>query len=109
MSLFPPPVPGYTETLAAFQRESAVELLEGTAASAPDLREVVEDFLASRLQSLEIKQAPLEQALTDLAIKHALEDLKVVATIRETTNVLSVKSGVLPKRSWDTVAGRFKS
>ncbi|KAK4696783.1 hypothetical protein P7C70_g8317, partial [Phenoliferia sp. Uapishka_3] len=103
---------GYIDTLSAFKREASsalsdVDLLSETDAST-DLREVVEDYLAKRFNALEIPTAPLEEELQKLRCTGVVPN-KVVKVIRDGTNVLSVRKGVLPRRSWDSQVGRFKS
>ncbi|KAL8280816.1 hypothetical protein RQP46_006820 [Phenoliferia psychrophenolica] len=103
---------GYTDTLAAFRREASaafegVDLLTPAEAST-DLREVVEDYLTSRMHALAIPPAPLEDELLRLKLEAPLPT-KVIKTIRDGTNVLTCRRGVLPKREWNGASGRFKS
>ncbi|ORY87476.1 WD40-repeat-containing domain protein [Leucosporidium creatinivorum] len=106
---------GYKDTLESFQRESAVEHPElnlqsdaSLVSSQPDLRDVVEAWISSRIASLSIAPAPLEAELHDLELTAAIPE-KVTTAIRDGTNVLSVKPGVFPKRTWDSTELRFKS
>ncbi|KAI5475485.1 WD40 repeat containing protein [Pseudohyphozyma bogoriensis] len=104
---------GYNDTLAAFKREAAAVFLsdpldlDADANKAPDLREVVEDYLTSRMASLELPPLPLEEELEKLEVTVKIPT-KVVQTIRDSTNVLTVQSGVLPQRHWDTSTSQFK-
>lgn len=109
---------GYHDTLAAFKRETLasysealhleLEDDEGQSNKGPDLREVVEEFLSSRMQALQLPQAPLDEELGKIEVTMQLPE-KVGKTIRDSTNVLTVRPGVFPQRSWDAVAGHFKS
>ena len=101
---------GYSVTLAAFEREAAdalnqVDLLSPTETST-DLRAVVEDFLASRMQALAIPPAPLEDELLQLKLGRPLPT-QIIKTVKDGTNVLTARGGVLPRRKWDGVAGQF--
>mgnify|MGYP001588686599 FL=1 len=102
---------GYTDTLAAFNREAAaaldgVELLTPTEAST-DLRDVVADYLTSRMHALAIPAPPLEDELLRLKLESPLPT-KITKVIRDGTNVLTVRRGVLPRRAWEGTSGRFK-
>lgn len=97
---------GHVETLAAFRKETGLELPDYVDPKAPDLRDVIENYLASQMQSLAIVPAPLEEELAKLVITKKLPE-KVSQTVNETTNVLSVVSAVFPKRSWNSSQGRF--
>lgn len=71
---------GYKDTLASFQRESAVEHPELSLSDAsltstqPDLRDVVESWISSRIASLSIAPAPLEAELHDLELNAAIPE-----------------------------------
>lgn len=121
---------GYNATLAAFQRESLAEhpeLILDDTARGPDLKEVVEDYISSRIASLSVAPAPLEAELDNLeppaVIPSKVRDsevgllsallcadmsvLQVVTAIRDHTNVLSVKPGVFPRRTWNSAELKF--
>lgn len=102
---------GYLDTLAAFKREAAaafdgVELLTDDMITGADLRDIVADYLTAKMQALAIPPAPLEEELERLEIKSPLP-AKITKVIRDGTNVLTVRQGVLPRRNWDSAAGRF--
>lgn len=102
---------GYTDTLAAFKRDCA-DQYEVDGDDEPkeelDLREVVEEFLTTRMKSIAIAPAPLDDKLEGMVVKMVLPD-RISRTVRLPTNVLSVSPGSLPTRNWDSTAGRFKA
>jgi hypothetical protein len=101
---------GYTDTLAAFKRECSDQYEvdgEDEPKEVLDLREVVEEFLTTRMKSVAIAPAPLEDKLDTMVVKMALPD-RISRTIRLPTNVLSVSPGSLPARNWDPTVGLFK-
>lgn len=96
---------GYDRSLAAFLDETGQDAVPHDVA-APDLRDVVESFLASRLQALVIPASPLEDQLEQLKLTARLPT-QVTRTLKHSTNVLSVKLARFPKRSWNSSLGRF--
>ncbi|GAA5854313.1 hypothetical protein JCM8547_001778 [Rhodosporidiobolus lusitaniae] len=74
------------------------------------LTDIVEDWLAARLSrtKLDDPSAPLLEEIQRLELKGKLPE-HVRTAVRESTNVLTVKRGALPKRSWDSDELRFKS
>lgn len=110
---------GYTDSLAAFRLETSPI---DTNSTTPDLRELVEEYLAKQKASLAVPPPAIEEKLKKLQITARIPDA-ISKTLRESTNVLSVNDwyaqhctattvahsccSTLPKRSWDSAQGRF--
>ncbi|BGP72559.1 hypothetical protein NBRC10513v2_005955 [Rhodotorula toruloides] len=76
-----------------------------------DLQDLVENALSARLARLRVDDptSSLRERLVRLELKEAeLPKRKARTVVRETSNVLTVQSGVLPKREWDTQQHRFQ-
>lgn len=88
----------------------------------PDLRFIIEEFLIKLNLEEEDKNKnnkenknqinnnsinSLEESLNNLNLNSKLPT-KVNHTLRESTNFLSIRSGLFPKRYFDTLEGRFK-
>ncbi|GAA6028276.1 hypothetical protein JCM8097_006952 [Rhodosporidiobolus ruineniae] len=111
---------GYTKTLDALLNESISTnprlpvLIEHSGAaddSGVGLEDVVEYLLAARLAraKLDDPAAPLRDDLNQLHLVDNALPKKVRTAVSEASNVLTVKKGVLPKRSWDSAELRFRS
>ncbi|KAM0748285.1 WD40 repeat-like protein [Meredithblackwellia eburnea MCA 4105] len=119
-------VNGYQDTLAAFKREAEHEFKVKRAGeenlepdedqiwsdltSVSDLRHIVEDYLERKRRAALVapSAAKVEEQFAKMTIKTPLPT-KVTKTIRDTTNVLTLQNGTLPRRRWDSSAGRFVS
>jgi hypothetical protein len=111
---------GYAAALETFISESSNShprlpfLLDADPAAGDageDLQDLVENTLAARLARLRVDDAAssLRERLAGLEVKEAeLPKGKARTAVRETSNVLTVQRGVLPRREWDTQQHRFR-
>lgn len=79
---------GYTDSLAAFEKETSLSI-DSSAPPRPDLRELVQEYLAKEKASLAIPPPPIEEELKKLQLTARIPD-QIAQTIKEATNVLSV-------------------
>ncbi|GAA5985475.1 hypothetical protein JCM11641_007080 [Rhodosporidiobolus odoratus] len=106
----------YHDALSSFLREAAEANPRLTRLDAPstdgghDFQDIVEDWVGNRLARLKVDDptTPLLDQMAKLELLGKLPDV-VRTAFKETTNVLTVNRGVLPRRSWDSSELRFKS
>lgn len=91
---------GYTDSLAAFRLETSP--IEPNLTT-PDLRELVEEYLAKQKASLAVPPPAIEEELKKLQITARIPD-SISQTLRESTNVLSVNDWYVQDSTTTTVA-----
>ena len=77
----------YTDSLAAFTAETSLSIESNS--TSPDLRELVEEYLAKQKAALAIPPPAIEEELKKLQLTSRIPS-EISQTIQEATNVLSV-------------------
>lgn len=111
---------GYSAALESFISEashshprlpSLLDVDPAAGDAGQDLQDLVEYAVSARLARLRVDDptSSLREHLVGLELKEAeLPKGKARTAVRETSNVLTVQQGVLPKREWDTQQHRFR-
>ncbi|GAA5886717.1 hypothetical protein JCM5296_006380 [Sporobolomyces johnsonii] len=111
---------GYSSTLSSFAAEAharhpALRLpaLDSPAHSVEgdDWNDVVEEWIARRMSRLKVNDdgERIRDQLETLELEDALLPSKVETVVREGSNLLAIKKGVLPRKRWDSAELQFKS
>ncbi|GAA5959061.1 hypothetical protein JCM3765_006327 [Sporobolomyces pararoseus] len=112
----------YSATLSAFLSESTSKnpQLRFTSQTAErdrdgqDWNDLVEDWIARKISQVKLQDqdSQLEEELKSLESSNILDQQRipnrVKTVIKEATNVLNVKQGVLPRKEWDSIKLEFK-
>jgi hypothetical protein len=105
---------GHTSTLSSLLEEVPPQIAQQLQrpsfqqGGGHNLTDVVEDLISARLSRAKLADSttPLLDQLNELKVGTVPD--KVSTAVRESSNVLVVKRGVLPKRSWDSDELRFR-
>ncbi|GAA5928945.1 hypothetical protein JCM1841_006424 [Sporobolomyces salmonicolor] len=111
---------GYSSTLSSFAAEAhsrhpALRLpaLDSSSQSVEgdDWNDVVEEWIARRMTRLKVNDEGerIMDQLEGLEFENAVLPTKVETVVREGSNLLAVKKGVMPRKKWDSAELQFKS